>query len=221
MTHELRLHVHQMPNVGDTLSLPAATRTVYVVAGGVASVGSTGWPSSLGRNEAALGTAPLDLESTEAATTVLRWDLVATSAPPVDDASLRAAIDLDPDGEYLMRCDRVDFPPGGVARLHTHQGPGTRCLLHGHLRVEVEGDVKMLGPLEAWFERGPDPVFAAASETERTAFVRVMVLPRRLMGQSSIQYVREEDRDKPKDQSYTVFFDEAISVPEAAVDHGG
>ena len=80
----------------------------------------------------------------------------------------------------------------------------------GSIRVETGGSSHSYGPLQAWFEPGPEPVFAAASDTEPTAFVRCMVLPARLQGQSSIRYVREEDAEKPKPQSYTVFVDEPI-----------
>jgi quercetin dioxygenase-like cupin family protein len=126
---------------------------------------------------------------------------------PSPDALL--SVELAPtDGEQrLIRCDRVDFPPGGVAYLHTHQGPGIRVLLHGSMRVETEGRSRTYGPLEAWFEPGPEPVFAAASDSEPTAFVRCMLLPTRLRGQRSIRYVREEDAAKPKPQRYTVFVD--------------
>jgi quercetin dioxygenase-like cupin family protein len=136
----------------------------------------------------------------------LSFDLVAA---PDDDALLSAPVELDGE-ERLMRCDRVDFPPGGVAYLHTHQGPGIRVLLHGSIRIDTAGQSHRYGPLQAWFEPGPEPVFAAASETEPTAFVRCMVLPSRLLGQSSIRYVREEDAVKPKPQSYTVFVDKPL-----------
>ena len=55
-------------------------------------------------------------------------------------------------------------------------------------------------------------MFAAASESEPTAFVRCMVLPARLHGKSSIRYVRAEDAEKPKPQSYTVFVDEPLDA---------
>ena len=42
-------------------------------------------------------------------------------------------------------------------------------------------------------------------------FVRVMVLPRELLGKSSIQYVNEEDKAKPKSQSYKIFADIPIA----------
>jgi quercetin dioxygenase-like cupin family protein len=109
-----------------------------------------------------------------------------------------------------MRCDRVDFPPGGCAYLHTHPGPGIRCLLAGRIRIESGGETHEYGPLEAWFESGPEPVFAAASETEPTAFVRVLLLPGEWAGKRTIQYVNPEDAEKPKTQQATVFLDEPI-----------
>ena len=39
-----------------------------------------------------------------------------------------------------------------------------------------------------------------------------MILPRELKGKSSIRYVRPEDHDKPKTQSYQVFCDEFITL---------
>ncbi len=86
-------------------------------------------------------------------------------------------------------------------------------LLHGSIRIDTAGKSHSYGPLEAWFEPGPEPVFAAASETEPTAFVRCMVLPRRLRRQSSIRYVRDQDAAKPKSQKYTVFVDEPLEHP--------
>ncbi len=127
---------------------------------------------------------------------------------PATDALLSKPLEQSDGRQQLIRCDRVDFPPGGVAYLHTHQGPGIRVLLFGSIRVETQGRSDTYGPLEAWFEPGPEPVFAAASESEPTAFVRCMVLPARLQGQSSIRYVRDEDAAKPKSQHYTVFVDQ-------------
>jgi hypothetical protein len=39
----------------------------------------------------------------------------------------------------------------------------------------------------------------------------VMLLPRHLLGAPSIRYVREEDRDRPKSQRYTVYIDEPLA----------
>lgn len=137
----------------------------------------------------------------------LAFELVPEPSP---NATLSAAIQLP--APALIRCDRVDFPPGGVAYLHTHQGPGIRVLLRGEIRVDTDGQSHRYEPLEAWFEPGPEPVFAAASDTEPTAFVRCMVLPGELIGKRSIRYVRDEDAAKPKPQQYTVFVDQLLDA---------
>ena len=85
---------------------------------------------------------------------------------------LSAEIDLH--GEpHLVRCDRVDFPADGVAFLHTHQGPGIRCLVDGLFAVETQGTRHEIDRLGAWFEAGPDPVYAEVRGDPPAAFVRV------------------------------------------------
>ena len=51
-------------------------------------------------------------------------------------------MDLDPAAAWLMRCDRVDFEPGGVALPHRHRGGGIRCLR----RRRAGGDGGRCGP---------------------------------------------------------------------------
>jgi quercetin dioxygenase-like cupin family protein len=138
----------------------------------------------------------------------LSFELVDEPAP---GALMARELDLPP-GEYLLRCDRVDFPPGGEAFLHTHQGPGIRVLLFGSIHIETNGTEHDYAPGEAWFEAGPDPVYASTHAHEPSAFVRCMVLPRALQGSPSIRYVRDEDRDRPKSQRYTVFLDEPVQL---------
>jgi len=125
---------------------------------------------------------------------------------------LAAPVALDPESEWLLRCDRVDFPAGGVAYRHTHPGPGIRCLLHGSIRIESGGETHVYKALEPWFESGAEPVLAVASEAEETAFVRAMLVPREWAGKRTISYVDPADEDKPKLQRATVFFDESIEL---------
>ena len=160
----------------------------------------------LARNQAEYGA---DARQLTGPVHALAFELRPARSP---EALLGAELDLRPAERRLIRCDRVDFPPGGVAYLHMHQGPGIRVLLQGEIRVDTNGGSHRYGPLEAWFEPGPEPVFAAASETEATAFVRCMVLPPELLGRSSIRYVREEDAAKPKPQRYTVFVDRLVNA---------
>jgi hypothetical protein len=147
------------------------------------------------RNEAHFGQARVDGHA-------LVWELGDEGEP----------LDLDREASWLMRCDRVDFPPGGVAYRHTHPGPGIRCLLRGSISIESGGRTESYGPFESWFESGPEPVFAAASDIDKTAFVRVLVLPREWEGRRTIRYVDPADEDKPKTQRATVFLERPIEL---------
>jgi quercetin dioxygenase-like cupin family protein len=115
-----------------------------------------------------------------------------------------------PEGDWVVRCDRVDFPPGGVAHLHTHPGPGLRVLLKGRIRIDTQGTSHEYGPFEWWYETGPDPVFATASESQETAFVRVLVLPAEWAGRRTIRYVDPADEDKPKLQRAHVYLEQPL-----------
>ena len=125
---------------------------------------------------------------------------------------LAAPLETLPEGDLLWRGDSVAFPPGGCAYLHRHQGPGIRCLIEGALRVDTAGQSHTYEIGDAWFESGPEPVFAQAGDRP-TRFIRVMILPRALIGKSSIQYVNEEDKAKPKTQQYRVFVDAPLTRP--------
>jgi quercetin dioxygenase-like cupin family protein len=126
----------------------------------------------------------------------------------VDGHALVWELAADPGpGAWLLRCDRVDFPAGGIAYRHTHPGPGIRVLLKGRIRIETKGESHEYGPFESWYEAGPDPVYAAASETEESAFVRVLLLPREWEGKRTIRYVDAADEEKPKLQSATILLE--------------
>jgi quercetin dioxygenase-like cupin family protein len=155
-----------------------------------------------------------DVERDEAhfgAATVAGRALVWELGGSADGAQLSAAVETG-SGDWLVRCDRVDFPPGGIAYTHTHPGPGIRCLLFGSIRIETGGEAHEYGPFDAWFERGPDPVYAASSESGDSAFVRVMLLPREWEGKRTIRYVHPEDEEKPKLQRARVFFDVPVDL---------
>jgi len=187
--------------------LAAANRIVYVREGD-ATIRAGGQAATLAANSAWHGAVGCEVAAGANGATLLRWELGPTAG---GEPLLASAIELADPGGYLMRCDRVDFPPGGIAYTHTHRGPGIRCLIAGEIRVEVKGHARAVKPGEAWFEAGPDPVLAHASAREPTSFVRVMVLPRDLKGKSSIRYVRPEDEAQPKTQQYQVFCDEFIT----------
>ncbi len=137
----------------------------------------------------------------------LRWTL-ADEAPA--DALLAREVELEAAADWLMRHDRVDFQPGGVAHRHVHPGPGIRVLLHGEITIDSEGETTTYGPGEPWFERGPDPVLATTSATEPTAFIRVLLLPVAYAGQRTITYVDPADADKPKTQKATILSERPV-----------
>jgi quercetin dioxygenase-like cupin family protein len=137
----------------------------------------------------------------------LVWEL-SDEAPA--DALLSAEVDLDPSTDWLMRCDRVDFGPGGIAYRHTHPGPGIRYLLSGRITIDSLGERHSYGPGEPWFERGPDPVLATTAEDGPSAFVRVMLLPVEWEGQRTIRYVDPADAEKPKTQKATIFLEQRV-----------
>ena len=139
--------------------------------------------------------------------TTLVWELL-------DDAPAGAllAAPVEVKSGWLMRHDRVDFPPGGVAYRHTHPGPGIRYLLHGCLKVEIPSHTEKYGAGQAWFESGPEPVLATAADTWETAFVRVLLLPPEWEGKRTIRYVDPADEERPKLQRATVFSEQPIRL---------
>jgi hypothetical protein len=221
MAHVLRLFTDTLaPRAVESRPLPPCPRAVYV-AEGMATVASGGVAGTLSANSGWFSAGDLTVRAGGAGAKLLRYELVRT--PEADhglalgegvatDLTLEAELALD-GGPYLMRLDKVELPPGGMAFRHVHQGGGIRCLLLGGFSVETEGRTKTIGPGEAWFERGPDPVLAWAPKDQPAAFARVMILPRALIGKSSIRYLDPDDQAKPKPQTYTIYIDQPIELP--------
>ena len=143
----------------------------------------------LERNEAHFGAGRVDGHA-------LVWELTGDPGP----------------GEWMVRCDRVDFPPGGIAYRHVHPGPGIRRILYGELTIDRDGEVHTYRSGESWLERADDPVLATASLTEETAFVRVMLLPAEWAGRRTIRYLDPADDERPKLQRATVFLEEPVRL---------
>ncbi|MGE0558235.1 MAG: hypothetical protein AB7O69_08180 [Burkholderiales bacterium] len=195
------------------MELPGAGNRVLYLCSGSLRLRSIDHAAALTANDAWRGSAACTLIAGPAGAEIYRWELRrAAETPATGKAILEAPINLNAGEQYLMRCDRVDFPPGGIAYTHTHRGPGIRCLLAGSLKVEVNGGAHDINPGEPWFEAGSDPVLATASASIATSFARVMILPAELLGKSSIRYVLPADQDKPKRQTYQMFIDDEINI---------
>ena len=217
--HALVLCEDTLP-AGRRGALSAANRVLYVRAGEVV-VSAGGRETRLPAGQAWHGAGEVAMVAAGGpGGTVLRWELArggGAAARPAAGVTTRVllahAIELDPRAPYLMRCDRVDFAPGGVALPHRHRGGGIRCLLAGSLDVTVgDAPARTMTPGSAWFESGREPVLAVASKDAPTSFVRVSVLPRELRGRTSIMYVDPADAERGRPRSYTVWVDEPIEI---------
>jgi quercetin dioxygenase-like cupin family protein len=149
--------------------------------------------------------------ATTVAGPALVWQLDRDEAD-VDGALLSRAFEADPSSDWVVRCDRVDFPLGGIAHRHVHPGPGIRYLLRGEIEIETEGESTVYRAGEAWFESGPEPVLARASAQEETSFVRALVLPAVWAGKRTIRYLEPVHDDAPK-QSAAVLLEHAVTLP--------
>jgi quercetin dioxygenase-like cupin family protein len=195
------------------MPLSPRPRMVFVVHGS-ASIGGR----VVKAGEAWFGEGAMTLQPGAEGATCWRWELtetgkadgLATGASVTSTLKLAAPLATLPEGDLLLRGDSVGFPPGGCAYRHTHRGPGIRCLLEGGIRIDTHGRSTSYGPGGAWYEAGPEPVFAQAAADRPSRFIRVMILPRELIGKSSIRYVDEADKDKPRSQQYKIFVDDPI-----------
>jgi len=210
----LRLYEDVLANDAAEVSLPALPRMIFAVHGSVSIDGRV-----LRDHEAWSGESAVAIKAGSEGAAVWRWELVAGDALSgalagsgvVTHEKLSAQLKTVPQGRLLLRGDSVAFPPGGCAYLHRHQGPGIRCLLEGAIRIDTHGRSTSYGPGGAWYESGPDPVFAQAADRP-TRFIRVMVLPVSYVGKSSVEYLNEEDKAKPKSQAYRIFADLPLTV---------
>jgi len=208
----LRLYEDVFANDGAELSLPATPHAVYVVHGSIMIA-----DRAMRSDEGFGGEAATRIKGGPEGATVWRWDLAADSSSGVPAAAsifsrekLSGHLDTLPKGPLLLRADSVAFPPGGCAYLHRHQGPGIRCLLEGGIRIDTYGRSTSYGPGSPWFESGPEPVFAQAADRP-TRFIRVMILPMAYLARSSVEYLRDEDKDKPRTQRYKIYADMPIA----------
>src|SRR5262245_46702230 len=193
--YALRLVRDDLPARAPARALPALNRVLYVLAGELTiAAGET--TTRVAEHSAAFTAGSIAAAAGARGATALRYELVGDGTPR-DTAAvllLEHPITLATGADYLMRCDRVDFDPGGAALPHRHRGGGIRCLIAGSIEVRIEGHPARAVALgEAWFESGREPVYAAGAPDAPTSFVRVSILPREIRGQSSIVYVDPAD----------------------------
>jgi hypothetical protein len=209
MHPNLHLYEDVLANDSREIKLLPLPRMIFVAHGEV-TIGER----ALKDGEAWSGEDTVALKAGGSGATLWRWEL-ATDGSAADALvgnevasrqKLTAPLKTIPRGRLLLRGDSVAFPPGGCAYLHRHQGPGIRCLYEGGIRIDTHGRSTSYGPGGAWYESGPDGVFAQAADRP-TRFIRVMILPVSYLGKSSVEYLNEEDKAKPRSQQYKIFAD--------------
>lgn len=209
MSAVLRLFEDTLANDSTDIALPALPRLIFITHGLLTISGQ-----ALRDGEAWAGEGAISLKAGREGASIWRWEFVTGHADAeglsaqgvVSNEKLAAQLETLPKGALLLRGDSVAFPAGGCAYRHRHQGPGIRCLVEGGIRIDTRGRSTSYGPGGAWFESGPDAVFAQAADRP-TRFVRVMILPLAYLGKSSVEYLNEEDKAKPKTQQYKIFAD--------------
>jgi hypothetical protein len=116
-------------------------RIVYVVHGAIEIA-----RKAFSDDESWHGSGAAKVAATSIGATVWRWEFAPAQSKPAmlerpngtSVEKLASLVSL-PASDVLMRNDSVSFPPGGCAFLHTHQGPGIRCLIEGGIRIDTEG----------------------------------------------------------------------------------
>lgn len=196
-----------------SVRLPAAPRALFVLDGSV-EVESADGRVSMQASACRLFESPIKLRGTA---TVWSFEVGAggvVQSPAVREMSLVLAHDLalDPKRPMVFRCDRVDFPAKACTPRHGHKGPGIRRLIHGAVMAEVGSELRRLGPGDAWFESGQDPV-VGRNLASTSAFVRAMVLPERLHGRPTFVPWDEQEAGKPRGTQRTEFFDVLVTLP--------
>jgi len=61
-----------------------------------------------------------------------------------------------PSANVLTKVIRVVFPSGYKTPLHTHEGPGPRYVIQGHLKIEDAGKTVVYGPGDVFWESGAE-----------------------------------------------------------------
>lgn len=143
--------------------------------------------------------------------TQIAWifEVSADLAVPRNDGALVPVLSRHtrlPEGDLILRADRIDQPSGLTTPSHHHRGPGIRRLVTGRLLAEVGDHVDLITFGQAWFESGLEPVVGTNLQEWTNTFVRVMVLPSDLAGgKSSFVPTTPVDAARPRGVTPHVF----------------
>ncbi len=192
----MRLGLHE-DHVAGRFTLPAGVHGLYLRRGALRVDGAV-----LAEAAAVLAPSGAVLEG---AGEVWRFTVSATAEARAT-LVLSHALPRDPALPFVLRLDRVDFPPDAETPKHGHAGPGIRRLLAGRLLAELGDETRLIPPGGAWYESGAEPVVGRVL-APGTGFIRCMVLDAGLLGRPTFRAWTPEEALKPRGAAYRLFFD--------------
>lgn len=196
---------------------PAARRMVFVWKG-ACSIGGKAFEAGTGTHVEG----EMALQTGDAGALLFRWELAegasgqSAALPERVGSMLRMSreiwsLDLAPGSEWLFRLDEINNPPGLVADVHTHQGPGIRALLSGSFACrQPSEDGAADCPGDPWWETGIEAVISTPDDTEISKFLRCMILPVALRGSGNSGFWHRNKILPPPDWPIWRLLDEAV-----------
>lgn len=201
-------------------TLPEARRMIFVWRGSCTVSGKF-----LDAGTATYSEGGVTIESADAGAMLFRWELIDGPDDSVPAEAVRMgsmlrmsreiwSLAISPGSEWLFRLDMINNPPGIVADVHTHQGPGIRALLSGAFTCrQPSEDGSADCPGDPWWESGIEAVISTPHDTEASKFLRCMILPLGLKGRGdSAVWHRKQVRPPPGWPLWELLVDEVVKL---------
>lgn len=203
-----------------SITLPEARRMIYAWRGAATVFGAP-----LDEGMATYTDGEVTITTSDQGVLLFRWDLIDEQARGfcVEELGIGSmlrmsreiwSLELTQGSEWLFRLDMINNPPGLVADVHTHLGPGIRALLTGSFSCrQPSEDGTADCPGDPWWESGIEAVISTPSKTEISKFLRCMILPSSMLGQGNSSIWHREKIEPPSDcPIWNLLVDEIIGL---------
>ncbi len=197
----LRLYEDVLASDSAEAHLPALPRMIFVAHGAVTIADRT-----LRDGEAWSGEGAVALKAGSEGATLWRWEMAAGDAAAgslggprrrLPRKAHRFARNVAARARCCCAATASRSRRAAAPICTAIRAPASVVCIEGGIRIDTHGRSTSYGPGGAWYESGPDPVFAQAADRP-TRFIRTMILPVAYVGKSSAEYLNEEDKAKPK-----------------------
>jgi hypothetical protein len=203
-----------------SITLPEARRMIFAWRGASTVLGMP-----LEEGMATYADGEVTITAGDQGVMLFRWDLIdeQVKAPYLEALRLGSmlrmsrkiwSLELTEGSEWLFRLDMINNPPGLVADVHTHLGPGIRALLTGSFKCrQPSEDGTADCPGDPWWETGIEAVISTPDETEISKFLRCMILPVSMQGKGNSSVWHREKIEPPSDWPiWKLLVDEVIRL---------